>query len=302
MTVPAGQVSGIVLVIVAALLLSLKGIVAKLIYAHGVDAITVSAVRAVLAVPGFWLYALWSVGRTRLVTADRRAIRAAMFVGFVAYYLGAYLDFYALTLIDAGLERVLLFVYPAFVVTAQALIHRRLPQANVTAAMLLTYLGVFLVIGGVDRELLAANGFGSILVLLAAAGVALYYMTNAVQARIIGSQVFTVYAMTAAGVGMAGQFFLTRDVATLAMPAEAWLLMAAMVVFVTVLPLFLLGEGISRVGAVRGSLVSTVGPPSTLLVAWWLLDETMAPVQLAGSVLVIAGIIVLERFKRIVAA
>ena len=299
MTADAGRVSGIVFVIAGALLLSLKGIVAKLIYAHGVDAITVAAVRAVLAVPGFWLYALWSVGRGRLLSADRRAVAAAMTVGFIAYYVGAYLDFYALTLIDAGLERVLLFVYPAFVVTAQALIQRRLPRANVTIAMLLTYLGVFLAVGGIDRGLLAANGFGSLLVLLAAGGVALYYMTNAAQARVIGSQVFTVYAMTAAGAGMAGQFFLTRDLATLAMPAEAWQLMAAMVVFVTVLPLFLLGEGISRVGAVRGSLISTVGPPSTLLVAWWLLEETMAPVQLAGSALVIVGIVVLERFKRV---
>ena len=46
-------------------------------------------------------------------------------------------------------------------------------------AMLLTYLGVFLAVGGVDRELLAANAFGSALVLLCGFGLlVLYSATN----------------------------------------------------------------------------------------------------------------------------
>ncbi|MEM8548284.1 MAG: hypothetical protein AAGF46_09000, partial [Pseudomonadota bacterium] len=46
---------GVALVIIGSVLLGAKGVVAKLLYARGVDFETVVAVRSVLAIPGFWL-------------------------------------------------------------------------------------------------------------------------------------------------------------------------------------------------------------------------------------------------------
>ena len=44
--------------------------------------------------------------------AARGAV-AAVVAGITCYYVGAMVDFWALTLIDASIERVLLFSYPA---------------------------------------------------------------------------------------------------------------------------------------------------------------------------------------------
>lgn len=286
---------GLVFVVAGALMLSAKGIVAKLMYAQGADVITVAAVRSVLAVPGFWLYAVFTVGARRLFSADRRALLLALGTGFVSYYLGAYLDFHALTLIDASLERVILFGYPVLIVTARAFAERRLPPHYVTVSLLTTYTGIFLAVGVFDAKLFAANALGALLVVACAAGVACYYMMNERLSRRIGSQAFTVYAMTAAGVGMGLHYAVAGTPSeALALPTEFWWLMGLMVVGVTVLPLFLLAEGIARVGATRGSLISTIGPPATIVMAWWFLGERLAPLQLFGAVLTIAGVVHLE--------
>jgi len=219
----------------------------------------------------------------------------AMATGFVSYYVCAYLDFHALTLIDASLERVILFGYPVIVVTARATIDRRLPPAYVCASLAATYLGIALVVGAFDRGLFAANAFGASLVMVCAAGVALYYMMNERLSRRIGSQAFTVYGMTAAGAAMGVHLAIAGSPAAIvALPGAFWWLMALMVIGVTILPLFLLAEGVARIGAMRGSMLSTVGPPSTIVMAWWFLDERLVPSQLFGCVLILGGIVYLE--------
>ncbi|MEO0425640.1 MAG: DMT family transporter [Pseudomonadota bacterium] len=294
-----GLLAGVVFVIAGAVLLSFKGIVAKLMYAQGGDPVTVSAVRSVLAVPGFWAWALLRVGPKRLFAVPPAILLPVIGVGLLSYYAGAMVNFYALTMIDAALERMLLFTYPLLVVTALALIERRLPGRRVLVAMAVTYGGVVLAVGGLDATLLQANALGAGLTLLSAAGVAAYYMVNANVSQKIGSQTFTVYAMTAAGVGMGAHLLFTRSFADLAaLPTEFWTLMAFMVVAVTVLPLFLMGVGIARVGAARGSLISAIGPAATVFAAYLVLGETLTLAQVVGSGLIVAGILVLEARRR----
>ncbi len=122
--------AGIACVAAGALLLSAKGIVAKLMYAQGADVDTVAAVRSVLAVAGFWAWACWRVGGSALVSVSPRHLLLAAGVGLLSYYVGAYVDFYALSLIDASLERVLLFSYPVLIVTVQVVVQRRLPPGR----------------------------------------------------------------------------------------------------------------------------------------------------------------------------
>ena len=101
------------------MLLAAKGLFAKQLYTLGLTFNDVAAIRSVMAVPGFallaWLY------RGRNTPADgfavpRNDVLLAVFAGLLCYYLGALANFYALTIIDASVERPLLFAYPIFVV------------------------------------------------------------------------------------------------------------------------------------------------------------------------------------------
>jgi drug/metabolite transporter (DMT)-like permease len=48
---------------------------------------------------------------------------------------------------------------------------------------------------------------------------------------------------------------------------------------------------------VRASTLSTVEPLCTVVLAAWVLDESMAPVQLAGGALILAAAILIARAR-----
>ena len=68
----------------------------------------------------------------------------------------------------------------------------------------------------------------------------------------------------------------------------AWLTL--LVVACTVLPFLLLARGIERAGAGPASLLTLVGPPLTVVAAYFLLGERLVPVQIGGALLVLASI------------
>ena len=67
-----------------------------------------------------------------------------------------------------------------------------------------------------------------------------------------------------------------------------------MIVFVTVLPLYLVAEGVRRIGASRAAIASTIGPPATAVMAVLVLNEILSLSQVFGMIMVIAAILWLE--------
>jgi drug/metabolite transporter (DMT)-like permease len=278
-----------------ALLLSTKGIFAKLLYAEGVGVIDLVAIRTAFALPVFWAWGVWNMGLRPLLAIDRSAMLACIGVGFLCYYIAAVVDFYALSLIDAGLERVLLFSYPTLVVIAHALLTRRWPGVRILLALSSTYLGIILVVGLFDADLWAANRYGAALVLFCACTLAIYFLVNERAGRKVGSIAFTVYGMSSAAVGLAAHWLLTQDPTLLAdYSVKVWGMLAFLGIVITALALFMIAEGVQLIGAQRGAIISTVGPPSTILLAGLVLGESMAPLQLTGVAFIMGGILVLE--------
>jgi drug/metabolite transporter (DMT)-like permease len=183
------------------------------------------------------------------------------------------------------------------VVLARALIARRWPSRRLLAAVALTYLGVACAVGGLNVELWRANGLGAALVLASAAGFAYYLIANERVAVLIGSVPFIVCASSAGAVALTIHALLlggSTFASFAAMSVHAWWLVLLMTVATSVLPLFLFSASIRRIGAQRASIVSTIGPPATFVMAAWVLGEAMHPIQMLGAGLIIAGIVVLE--------
>ena len=218
----------------------------------------------------------------------------ALAAGAFCYFIGGSLDFYALTMIDASLERVLLYVYPAIIVMILALRQRRWPAFRILVALLMTYLGIVLAIGGIDKNLLQNNLFGALLVLLTALTYAMYFFANDMVGKQVGSIVFTIFAMTAATICLCIHFSLEHSFYDVSLSPKAGILFLILVLFVTVIPLFMLAEGVKLIGAQRAALLSTVGPASTIILALLILGEKMAWFQYFGVVSILTGIIVLE--------
>ena len=286
--------SGLLLVTGGAVLLSAKGILSKLLYAEGLDFQEVVTLRALLSLPLFWLWGSYRVGLAKITGAERKPVLGAIAAGILCYYVGGSLDFYALTLIDAGLERVLLYTYPAIIVFSLALWHRRRPPMPVLCALFMTCAGILLVVGVFDRALWQANAFGAVLVLICALTYAAYFFANELVGRQVGRIVFTVYALSAATFSLLLHYSLSHSLLAFSISARAWGLMGVLVVFVTVIPLFMLAEGVRQSGAQRAGLVSTVGPASTVLLAALFLDESMRWFQYLGVLVTLLGIVILE--------
>jgi drug/metabolite transporter (DMT)-like permease len=64
-------------------------------------------------------------------------------------------------------------------------------------------------------------------------------------------------------------------------------------VFSTVAPLWLMAEGLKRVGANQVSPVACIGPIATIALAAAFLGEPVTRVQLVGAALVLAGVIII---------
>jgi len=284
---------------VAAMLFASKGIFAKQLYALGVGADAVVAIRAVISLPLFWWFALRRESWRTIRSTPPRAIVMAGFAGALCYYLGALLDFAALTMIDASIERVLIFSYPAMVVLFTALRDRQWPSAQVLAATALAYLGIFFTMGGLDFAELRANLFGALLVLGSALSYAIYFMISEKYTRSVGSARFTLIAMTAATACLAPHYWITHGTTELAtIGAPAWALLVGIAVFCMFLPASLQAEGVRRIGAQLGAVLSSVGPPTTVVLAWALLGERLSAWQWAGMALIVLGILVLDLARR----
>jgi drug/metabolite transporter (DMT)-like permease len=290
--------AGVVLAAGGAMLFAIKGVITKLIYARGMDYESLVVLRSVLALPLFWAWAVHQGAAGGIRRAPWQTVAMAAFAGALCYSLGSLLDFYALTLIEASLERALLFTYPAMVVLAAAVIARKPPPARVAGGVALTWLGVALAVGALDRSVLSANSTGAICVLLCAATFATYFLLSERYMRQVGPLPFTVFAMTGAALALVA-WHLPRS-AALPLPPDAasWALVGLLVVFATVAPVLMMAEGVRRIGAQRGAIVSTVGPPFTILVAWWVLDERLAVEQMLGTALIVAGILMVEIARR----
>ena len=288
---------GMVYVALAAMLFASKGIFGKLLYQRGVGFELLVTVRALIAMPLFGWIALKSVA-VDAAPAPRmrpRAFLAAVIAGVVCYYVGALVDFWALELIDASIERVLLFSYPAMVVALGAVLDRRAPESRVVWAMLLTYVGIFFAMGGIDLAELKANLFGACLVLIAALTTAVYFLIGARYTRELGSTRFAAIAMISAAILLAIHFAAFRSFDEVrALGGADWLLLAVLGVACMFVPGLLQAEGMRRVGASRAAIGSTIGPPTTIVLAAIFFAERLNLWQILGSAMIVGSVLVLS--------
>ncbi len=287
-----GHRLGLLYAVLGAVGFSFKAILIKLAYPYGVDAVTLLALRMAMALPFFILLG-WQDARTQ--TRPPLSLRDygwMLGLGFSGYYMASYLDFAGLQYISAGLERLILFAYPTLVVVFSALFLKKPITGRALVSIALCYSGIGLAVAH-DFEVagdMHAVITGGLLVFGSAVSYALYLMGNGQAVVRLGAARVTAWASGAACLFCLIQFALTRPLASLAQPTPVLLLGAAMAIFSTVLPVWMVSEAMRRLGAARVSLIGTLGPVITLFLGWLILAEPLGIYQLAGGALVLAGV------------
>ncbi|MEW6021491.1 MAG: DMT family transporter [Pseudomonadota bacterium] len=288
-------VGGLAIAIAGAVLFSTKAVVAKLLYRYHIDAVTLIAFRMLFSLPVFAGVAIWKM-RTQapLSPADRWRIVG---LGLIGYYLSSYLDFLGLQYISVGLERLILFLTPTFVLAITAIFLKRRITAVEWAALGLSYCGIVLVFvhdlaGGAGSTVI-----GSLFVLASAISYAVYLLGSGEMVKRVGSLRLVAYAMCVSSVAGIAQFFLLRPASLLVQPLQVYGLSLVNGVFCTIFPVFMTMIAVGRIGAATASQAGMIGPVSTLFLGALLLGEPVTAVQLAGTGLVLAGIYMLSLKK-----
>ena len=293
-------VIGCLFVLLGALGFSAKAVLVKLAYSYQLDAITLMVLRMTISLPFFLIVAFWSANDSRAEARrlNRQDWLMIFGLGILGYYLASLLDFLGLQYISAGLERLIIFLYPTFVVLFTAVLQRRAINRHQTVALALSYAGMVLVFID-NRAAMTASGLclGSALVLASAIAFAFFLMGSGMMVKRIGSTRFTAYSMTVACLATGLHFVLEHGLKPLDLPTPVYSLALIMAIFSTVLPAFLMNAGIRRIGAGSAAVLSSIGPIGTLELAFLLLGETLTLAQLAGTVLVLAGVYVVSRAK-----
>lgn len=285
--------SGVLLAALGAIAFSGKAIIVKLGYRYGADAVTLLALRMLVAFPFFLLMGLWAARRaTPLSRADLGRIGL---LGFLGYYLASFLDFAGLAYITATLERLILYLTPTLVALIGWVALGKRVSRRQLVALLVSYAGVALAFGH-DLTLGGRNiALGSALVFGSALAYALYLLGSGELVSRVGAVRLTAYASSVASVLCLLQFILLRPMEALVLPWEVYALSLVNGTLCTVLPVLAVMMAVARIGSALAAQVGMVGPVSTILLSLLLLDEPMGPWQGAGTVLVMAGVFVVSR-------
>ncbi len=295
---------GYLFVLLGAFGFSAKAVLVKLAYSysHQLDAITLMVLRMAISLPFFLVVALWSANDSaKAHDAQRLNGKDWLMIfglGLLGYYVASFLDFAGLQYISAGLERLIIFLYPTFVVLFTAAGQRKAINRHQALALILSYAGMILVFAD-NMDAMTSSGLllGSALVLASAIAFAFFLMGSGMMVKRIGSARFTAYSMTVACLATGLHFVALHGVELLDLPGKMYWLALIMAVFSTVLPAFFMNAGIHRIGAGSTSIISSIGPIGTLALAFLLLGETLTPAQLAGTVLLLIGVYVVSRAK-----
>jgi drug/metabolite transporter (DMT)-like permease len=290
----AAYLGGLGIAVGGAVLFSTKAIVAKLLYRYHIDAVTLIAFRMLFSLPVFAAVAVWKMRTGPPLSAGDRWRIVGM--GLVGYYLSSFLDFLGLQYITVGLERLILFLTPTFVLLISATVLKQHISRKQWMALLVSYFGIVLVFlhdlqGGGNVVLGAALVTGS------AAAYATYLLLSGEMVKRLGALKLVSYAMCVSTVACVGQFFVLRPAALLVQPMQVYGLSLINGIFCTVMPVFMTMFAVERIGAGVASQAGMIGPVSTLFLGALLLGEPITSWQLSGTALVLAGIYLLSKNK-----
>ncbi len=287
---------GILLATGAALGFSVKAIFVKLAYQYHVDAVTMLMFRMMFALPFFIMFA-WLEERKAHKRITRKQLMNITILGLVGYYLSSLLDFMGLMYISAGLERLILFIFPTVVVIMSAVWFGKRIQKEAYIALAFSYAGIVAAMVN-DVQISGEHVLlGSVLVFIATITYSAFLVGSGEIIPQVGARRFASYAMIVSCLAVFIHFGIARSFTAFTQPMAVYGYGMAMAVFSTVLPSFMLAAAIHRIGASQTSIVGGLGPIATIGMAAIFLAEPLTLMQLLGAALVIGGVFILGKAK-----
>ncbi len=280
------MLKGYLFVIISAVLFGCMPLMAKYIYAEGVNSMGLVLLRNLLSLP---FLALIGTVKHESFRVTPKGFASVVLIGVVGCALTPLLLFSSYQHINTGTATVFHFVYPAMVILLEVLFLRAKVSGGRIAAILLCVIGIALFYDPAESP----NLVGSLLALISGVTYAVYVLLlGRFDRKGLGSCAFGFYAalgstVTLLAVGLIG--------GGLAFPTSVrgWLLCIVFSVAINVGAVVLFQSGAFIIGGQKGAILSTFEPITSLIAGYLAFHEKVGPLVIAGSVLVIAASVVI---------
>jgi drug/metabolite transporter (DMT)-like permease len=289
---------GYLSVAAAAVLWAFGGSYARTLIDRGASPLEITEARAWIAAVGIGLVVL-ARRRARPAGASRPGPRPhpGVFVALGLSIAAANYTYYrAIASLPVAIAIIVQYTAPALVVLWLAVVERASPSRRVLGALALTLAGVAL-LAELPRVVSTGELRLSVSGLLSAGGSALAFSSYILVGERIRTSVSAEDALFR-GFLVASAFWIVVQ-ATRGRPdtlLDGSFIPGVIVlgVFATIVPFMLFLWGLGHVGASRAGIVSTLEPLSAALLAYLWLGQSLGAGQIAGGLMVIAGIAVVQ--------
>ncbi|HMQ47695.1 MAG TPA: DMT family transporter [Saprospiraceae bacterium] len=292
----------ILLVFFGAIAYSSKAIFVKLAYRYGVDSVSLVALRMAFSLPFFLAvasYSRWQKQAADTFRPKRRHWLELIVLGLLGYYVASLCDFMSLQYLSASLGRLILFIYPTLVLLLTAVFLKRKVSRVEAAAVIISYIGIILAFSqSVEIRQVPDFWMGVLFSFTSALTFALYLIGSGEYLPRMGTLRYNSLTMSIACAAILLHHGIQYRWALFHFPMPVYGYALGMALVATVLPSFMVAEGIRRLGAGTAAIISSVGPISTILLASLILGETFGGWQWLGAVLVIGGVLLLSWWKQ----
>jgi len=265
---------------------------------YDVDKLSLLVLRMGFALPFYLFFAFKSTANPKTTPIKKKDWILLVYLGIIGYYFASFLDLWGLEFISAGMERLILFVYPTITTILIAITFKRKISLNTWIAILLTYLGISIAFW----EKISLNDnedfwFGALLIFGSALTFSFYLVGSEKLIPKFGSKKFTSYCMIVSCLGVLVHFGIQNSIDITSFRWEVYTTALAIAIFSTVLPSFMMSMAIKQIGASSTAIISSVGPIWVLVLAYFVLGEEFYLLQISGTAVVILGILLISKEK-----
>jgi len=278
------RITGILLIAISAASFGTLAIFGRFLYADGLDTFTMLFLRFSIAALIMTLILL-----LRREPFPRGKILLQLIGMGALGYVGQSFSFLsAIKYASAGLVALLLYLYPMFVFMLSVIVLREKVTWLKVVALILALAGTALTVdpaGGQLSGILLAIASALIYSVYIIVGTSVMKHVSAVQSSlVIFASAGVVYGMLTA---VNGPHLPTTS--------SGWLGIAGIVLIATVIPVATFLAGLERIGPTNASMLSTLEPVVTVLLAGLIFSERLETITILGGGLILVAVILLTR-------
>jgi len=287
---------GYILAALGSFLFATKGIFIKLAYQYHIDASELLSLRLFFSTPFFVIFGLLTTYRQKKRhpeishSLDPVLCLKAMAVGILGYWVSSYADFAGLETLSPQFERLIIFLYPLFVLILGALFFKNKLKAYGLWFFTISYFGLAIVFLHDLKAYGPSIIVGTLWCSTCSVTFALYLLLAKPLIGRLGPSLFTSFAMTGAAIATFIHFFIAHRLSDIHMSPPLLSLCIGLAIGATVLPSYLTNFALSKISSQANAIISFINPIITLILSGLFLHSNLTLADYLGTLLVVLGV------------